>query len=313
MSSRKNRILAVTLLVLTILSVALAWWGRGEERTEIDPQLFAVSDTEKISHVTMARAEDTVELSFDEGRWLVNNTWPADLQMIKVLMAALRQVEPHRPVSAARADSVNALLKSRGTAVTLTFSDGGSRSYTVGGSRGKTEAWFRNEGDPTPYVAIIPGYRVYVSGIFEMDAGGWRNKRVFDFNWRNFKSLTASFPREPKADFVVEMNQRYFGVRGMTEVDTTRLNDYLDAVSLLFARRYVPENDPIVASGMKQPPVSRLEIRDIADRVYTLDLFTPGKDDDEVLGRLADGQWVSFDRAEIFALVRRREYFRPGN
>ncbi len=41
----------------------------------------------------------------------------------------------------------------------------------------------------------IPGYRVYVSGIFELDESGWREKRVFAFNWQNFQKLDAHFPK----------------------------------------------------------------------------------------------------------------------
>jgi len=305
MDSQHNKILTVSLVGLMTLSVVLAWLSRDDERIVIDRTAFAVDETEKINRVTLM-SDDTVTLAYDGSRWVVNNTWDADLQMIKVLMATLRQVEPHRPIAASRVDTVNAQLESRGTRVILGMSDGTQRSFFAGGNSGKSEAWFRNEETPQPYVVIIPGYRVYVSGIFELNASGWRNKRIFDFNWRNFKSLTASYPREPNAGLTVELKQRYFGIRDMQSVDTTRLNNYLDAVSLLLARRFVTDEP---ATLRNQVPVARIVVGDIANREYTLELFAPQREDDEVFGRLNDGQLVTFDRADIVEIVRRRDWF----
>lgn len=308
MDPRRTKALAVSLVVLLMLSAALTWFGRDDAQLVVDKQLFAVDDTEKVNRVTMTSSTDTVDLTFD-GKWSVNGKWDADIQMIKVLMATLRQIEPHRPVAAARVDTVNKQLNGRGTKVMLAFADGSERAFIVGGNQAKSEAWFRKEGEQQPYIVIIAGYRVYVSEIFEMDASGWRNKRVFDFNWRNFKSLTASYPKEPKAGFGVEMKQRYFGIRDMEKVDTTKLNDYLDAVSLLMAKRFVEKAEPVADSIVRGSAVARIDILDIADRKYTLELFAPRRNDAEVFGRLADGQVVTFDRADIVEIVRRRAWF----
>lgn len=308
MEPRRTKALAVLLGSLLLISATLAWIGRPETRLVVDKDLFAVKETEKINRVLMVRKSDTVDLTFD-GSWTVNGKWDADLQMIKVLMAALRQIVPHRPVAASRVDTVNKQLGERGTRVVLSDSDGTEMKLIAGGNSAKSEAWFRKEGEEQPYVVIIPGYRVYVSGIFEMDASGWRNKRIFDFNWRNFKSLTASYAKEPKAGFRVEMKQRYFGIQDMAEVDTTKLNDYLDAVSLLLATRFVTRPEPMADSIVRTSAVARIDIRDIADRIYSLELFAPRKDDDEVFGRLADGQVVAFDRSDVIGIVRRRGWF----
>ncbi len=290
---------------LLVVSVGLFWLLRDEERPVVDRDAFTVMETEKVNRVTLSRASDTVTLAYDGTRWTANGR-EADLQMIKVLMATLRQAEPHRPVAARMTDTVKSQLNRRGTAVTVVQNDGTTFSFLSGGNRGKTEAWFLKSGETQPYIMIIPGYRVYVSGIFEMDAGGWRNKRIFDFNWRNFKSLNATYSKEPAAGFTVEMKQRYFGIRGLDPVDTTKLNDYLDAVSLLLAKRFVTASADTVKRG---DPVARIEIRDIADRSYSLDLFAPVGEDPEAFGRLSDGQLVAFERADIAAIVRRKGWF----
>ncbi len=180
------------------------------------------------------------------------------------------------------------------------------RDFWVGGNQNKSEAWFLSE-DNRAMVMIIPGYRVYVSGIFELPAGGWRNKQVFDFNWSNFRTLTATYPKQPAEGFTIELKQRLAGIRNAENIDTTRLNDYLDAVSLLMAKRFL---DKKTSDGIRlQQPEVRIDVEDIAKRTYSLELFAPGQEGSEVFGRLDSGELVVFDGADISAIVRGRSFF----
>ncbi len=309
MHKNHSKYLAVSLSLLILVSATLFFLTHKEERADIDPAYFAVTNTEQIDHVQLVSPKDTVDLIFDGSRWTVNGQWEADMQMIKVLMATLRQAAPHRPVAAVLTDSITKQLLLQGTRVML--SEGGQprMSFFAGGNSDNTESWFLKEGDDQPYIMIIPGYRVYVSGILQLNAGGWRNKRIFDFNWRNFKSLTANYTNEPKEGFSVEMRQRYFGIRELVMSDTTKLNDYLDAVSLLMATRFIEPRDAAALSAMRQGPVAHIEIKDIADRTYTLDLFLPGDKSAEVFGRMTGGQLVTIDRDAVSSIARRRAYF----
>ncbi|MDZ4714596.1 MAG: hypothetical protein SH819_03920 [Cytophagales bacterium] len=306
MGEMRNKYLAGSSAVLLTVSVTLFLSTREVQKPAIDPAYFAVTDTEQVDRVTLATADDTVALTFDGSRWRVNNRWDADVQMIKVLMATLRQAEVHRAVPVSMVDTVTRQLDRLGIQVSVQEAGIERIRFLAGGNPQKTESWFLKEGEARPYIMIIPGYRVFVSGILELKEGGWRNKRIFEFNWRNFKTLTASYANEPAAGFTVEMKQRYFGIREVKQVDTTKLNDYLDAVSLLVARRFVNgRSDSLPAVK----PAARIDITDIADRTYSLELFPAGAKDTEVYGRMADGQRVAFDRDVVTALLRRRGYF----
>lgn len=308
MQQQRNKYLAISALVLLASTVTLFLTSREERSPEIDHSYFSLKDTEQLDMLTLQSPQDTVVLTFEGSRWRVNDRWDADIQMIKVLMATLQQVEPHHTVSSSVMDTVLRQLQRRGTRVVAMQNGIEKMNFLAGGNLQKTESWFLKAGDASPYVVVIPGYRVYVSGIFQMEEVGWRNKRIFEFNWRNFKSLTASYPSEPKSGFTIEMRQRYFGIKEIPRVDTTKLNDYLDAVSLLVANRFVSGS----ADGLlPQRPAVRIEILDIANRTYTLEMFTPEKDAAEVYGRMADGQVVAFDRSAIYAIARQRAYFVP--
>jgi hypothetical protein len=302
--------LTVSLIVLIVLSAVLFFFGRDESRPEIKRDYFKAKNSEKVDHVTLQSPRGNVDLRFENKHWRVNEKWDADMQMIKLFFATLSQTEVRRPVANNIRDSIAQRLGNVGTHVQL-FEDGKVVSdFMAGGNEAKTESWFMKVDEQQPYVVIIPGYRVYVSGIVELEAGGWRNKRIFDFYWGNFKSLRASYMREPTQDFEIELKGAYFGIKNMQKVDTAKLNSYLDAVSLLFATRYVPAGKPVADSLAKAQPAARIDIRDIADRTYSIELFTPRKNDNEVYGKTADGEIVAFSKNAVAEIVRRRDYFK---
>ena len=70
----------------------------------------------------------------------------------------------------------------------------------------------------------------------------------------------------------------------------------------------LPEIDSLVATA----PAIRIEVKDIANRMYVLELFTPRKEDAEVYGRLADGQIVALEKNRIGEIARRKDFFRPA-
>lgn len=311
MIEKRNTYLGISAAVLLFVAIALFLMSWEENPPEIDPDYFGMTDTEQVDKLVLQSPYDTVVLTFEGSRWRVNGRWDADVQMIKVLMATLRQAIPYRMVSTSLMDTVVQQLEQRGTRVLIEEGGVVRMVFLAGGNSQKTESWFLKMGDTRPFVMVIPGYRVYVSGILQMDEGGWRDKRIFNFNWRNFKSLTASYPNEPAAGFTVEMKQRYFGIKDLTEVDTTKLNDYLDAVSLLAANHFVAGGSRAVDSVMIIAPLARIEIHDVASRTYSLDVFAGTKNEMAYYGRMEDGQIVVLDRRAIDEVAKRRIYFIP--
>ena len=303
--------MAILLAILAMTSMSLMVFTREDVRSAVDRDYFKVIETEKVDRVVLGAPTGTVELKFENNRWRINEKWDADVQMIKVLFATLRQVEPRRPVPARMKDSVAQWLDKGGIRVTIFEGNQTKQEFLVGGNDIKTEAWFMKAGDEQPYLMMIPGYRVYVAGVFELPENGWRNKRIFDFNWRNFRSLTAAYSTDTRDGFEIEMKDRYFGIRNMGAVDTAKLNSYLDAMSLLFATRFVSPDQPGIDSVTMLLPTARIEIKDIAGRIYGLDVFPIRKKNSEIIGRMADGQLVALDRRVVGEVVKKRNYFIP--
>jgi hypothetical protein len=307
MQEKRNKRLVIIFAVLCCITTVVYFIGRADGSIDVDETLFKDFDLQEIDQVSLESKEDTVLLQFNGTKWLVNEQFNADAAMIQILFATLQQAEPKRPVSPSIRDSVSRDLKKEGIKVSL-FSSGVKKIvFYAGGNARKTQAIFCAEGNDMPYIMSIPGYRVYVSGIFELPENDWKDKLVFAFNWRNFESLEARFPEAAEQGFKVSLRDNYFGIEGMASVDTARLNQFLDDVSLLTASEYL--NKPIFGGGLSIPPASMIiTVRDIAQRAYTLELYKHA-DMQNVPGLINGKQWAVFAPSKVDEIFRKRPFF----
>ncbi len=295
--------MAIFLIILILL-------GNSSDKIAVDKNLFKVADQTKIDRVVLKKSTEQIELRFDGAKWMVNNSFEADRQMIQVFFATLLQAEPRRPVAQRLRDSIHQQINTIGVDVKLFEGETLRKNFVVGGNDRKSETYYELADEPAPYLITIPGYRVYVAAIFELNSYDWRDKRIFNFNWQNFKRLTASFAGNDKESFAISFQNKFFGLEGNPKADTTKLNDYLDAVSLLQSARYLPVGESAAYDSMLvTKPYYSIEVSDIANRTYRLDLFPQIKQDRAVLGKLVDGQALLISREDLMRLDRKKSHF----
>ncbi|HTE30640.1 MAG TPA: DUF4340 domain-containing protein [Chryseolinea sp.] len=308
MQAKKNKLLAALLLMLLVLTTAAFLVKRTNSHDSTDKDLFRDFDLKTISRIILASPAGRVELSFTGSRWKVNNEYAADPSMIEVLFATLQQAEPKRPIGSSQQDSLSANLQNQGVKVSLFNGENIVKSFYAGGNTRKNQAYFMADDRSVPYVMTIPGYRVYVSGIFELDEGAWRDKHIFAFNWRNFHELDASFAGAAGNDFKVVMMDNLFTVAGLQTVDTTRLNDFLDNVSLLTADAFAQSTPQLDSLGKTKPLVS-IVVKDVAKKEYKLDLYPKVGPTENFPGLIDGTQWAYFHKNTIEGVIRPRSFF----
>jgi hypothetical protein len=306
MQKQKNIILMVSLVVMLGVTGVLLWTGDQSGTLEIDQTLFRV-DVTKVNKVMLTSTRDTIELDYDGARWQLNGEFAVDPNMVDVLFATIQQAIPRKTVAAALADSVTDALQKNGVRVSL-FVDGQlQKEFYAGGNVQKTSAYFQLP-NGIPYTVVIPGYRVYTSGIFELRESGWKQKYVFGFNWRNFQRLEAEFPANHSFDFKVLMSKEYFGIEGVAQADTAKLNTFLDQVSLLTVDQY--EDDRKVTDSLSTlRPSMVIRVYDIAKREFSLQIFSPAKAGGDVYGLIGGKQAAIFNFQKISPLIRPKEFF----
>ena len=308
MQEKINIRLLVSLVILTGITTLVFFFSSTSPSPVADKKLFKVDDLKTIDQVILESPNGKVELTYNGSRWKVNNQYDADRDMVDVLFATLEQAEPKRPVPSALIDSVGKKMEAQGVKVSLLASGKLLQTFYAGGNEQKTQAYFKKPGENVPYLMVIPGYRVYVSGILELNEGGWRDKYAFGFNWRNFSGMEIIFPGRQADNFVVARGKDYFGIQGLAQVDTTRLNDFIDAISLLTVDAYL-ESTPVTDSLKNLQPVMMIRVKDIANRDYVLNLFSTATQNEQVTGLLNDSDAVLFDPHKIRPILKPREFF----
>lgn len=308
MQEKLNIRLTILLAILISITTAFYFFIQSDGRLEVNKDLFRIENYTKVDRVLMETSGRKIELNYNGTTWKVNGNHDADRQLITVLFATLQQAEPKRPVASNETEAVANRLVREGVKVSLLEGGEVRKVLHAGGNPEKTLTYFYQEGD-RPWVVTIPGYRIYVASILELDENGWRDKRVFNFNWRNFKTLTVTFPSDGKENFQVSQRGRYFDIVGM-EADTTRLNNFLDDVSLLVGDQIIsPDAFPRYDSLLTTAPMMKMVINDIANRTYELELFKGVTGDAALLGQVNGVEAMLFDRKKIFSIAKNKSYF----
>lgn len=309
MHKKRNIRLLLSLVALTCLTSVAYFISKKEAYTVANPDMFKVEDFKTIDRILLESKTDTVNIAFDGTRWRLNNEHNADRQMIDLLFATLQQVTPKRPLATNVRDSVARNLITNGVRVSLYRGEGLQKTFYAGGNPQKSQAYFVDPETSTPYLMAIPGYRVYAAGILELDKNGWRDKYAFGFNWRNFERMEVSFPAKPSDNFAVSMTDDFFGIEGVQATDTSRLNTFLDNVSLLMVSQYLKKEEINTDSLSHEQPDIRIVVKDIGKREYSLSIYLTPEDTKEIIGLLNDIQPVLFNYRDIRNIVKPKSHF----
>jgi hypothetical protein len=305
---KKNISLLISLGILSLVSLFLFISG-SDTGEVIDPTLFRLSNSTIVDRVLMIKRNDTTDLHYKTSGWKVNNTYEADRGMVDVLFATINQATPKREVATRLRDSVINRMYAEGVKVLFYSGANVQMEFQVWGDAESGLTYFSNSENKTPYVMVIPGYRVQVAGIFEQTSNTWRDKRIFNFNWRNFKELTAQFPRDPKQNFQVAMAGRYFSIVGEAKIDTASLNNYLDAVSLIRATQfYTIGESPSTDSLIKTSPVMTLDVKDVGNSIYSFKLFEVAKGQSSAISQWGN-DYVWLNRRDILQIYKKKKDF----
>jgi hypothetical protein len=301
---KKNKLLFFSLLLLTGATILAFVFTDRDDHTEVDKNIFKVADLKSVNEVRLLRANDSINLKFNGSSWIVNEKYEADKNMIQVLFATLQQAEAKRILTGAISDSIQNQFRKAGTTVELLIDGTAVKSFQAVGNVSKTTAYFKNMEDDEIYVMAIPGYRVYVAGVLELNENGFRNKYAFGFNWQNFKSLRASFGAQPSENFSVSMNKGYFSIDNLKETDTTKLYNYLDEVARLTVDQF---HETATFDTVASKPLVEIVVGDIASRTYQLKIF--GSGDSQVMPGLLNGEPVDISAPKIRPLMKGKSFF----
>src|SRR6185369_1823096 len=105
-------------------------------------------------HVLLESTKGKTDLKFNGTKWMVNEKYEADCQMITVLFATLKQTIAKRQVATHSQDSLKKEISSSGVKISCFEAGSLSKEIWAGGNAQKTETYFQLK-DGKPYVVTI--------------------------------------------------------------------------------------------------------------------------------------------------------------
>ncbi|MTI21179.1 DUF4340 domain-containing protein, partial [Fulvivirga sp. RKSG066] len=273
MQEKKNKKLAVILIVLVAVAVIIHFTTGDQDRIDVDKSLFAYDDVSQIDEVRIELPSETVTLTYAKGMWSVNGKHKADPQRVKVLFAVAKQVSARRPVAKQQADSLSQTMHSSGTSVTFLQQGEKVHKFDVLGDESRSLTYMTSEDAEEIYLTEIPGYRSYLAGIFTVDANGWRDPLVFDINWRNMQRVTMHYPGREDDSFDIIYNDNMYQVEQINDTDTTRLFDTLDDIARLYLNDYLDPSEVKANQGLIDEHLATIIVEDVGKNTSSLEVF----------------------------------------
>jgi hypothetical protein len=218
---KKNRIIFLVVIVLAIVAVALFLM---QSKTTFRRSMsdFAVKDTSIVTKIFMSdKNNNTLKLTrLEPGKWTVNDKYPAQKQMVDILLSTLSGLEVREPIAKAAhntiisdmaVNSVKVEIYRMGFRINifgwirLFPHEKLDKVYYVGGATPNNRGSYMLLEDSTePFVTYLPGLRGFVSPRYSPLEKYWRDFTVFKKPLREIAKVRMEFPSNPDDSYEVK-------------------------------------------------------------------------------------------------------------
>lgn len=256
--------LSFVLIGLLFISLILYWYELQEKAPSIDKGMFAIADTTQVIGITIESKNKTVAIQRQENKWLLNDEYGVDPGLIYLSMRILNAVQTQRPVSRSNFDALKNELKSSARKVSIALNGGQSKSFYAGGNAAKTTAYFASDDWSEIYLVTIPGYKSYLSGIFELSPNQWRDRMLFASSWRTIQRLQIDYVDGTTSDLNIFYDKQFLAVEHIAELDTAVLMNYLQPLEFFQVNDYLDQGSfSKYDSLLSVEPLANLSLEDI--------------------------------------------------
>ncbi len=233
------RVKSIALLGISLLLIILNLWLFNLKPALVslsfDPDLFMIRDTTQIEKFQFHSKILDHYFSRQEG-WKINNKFPSDPNLRKMLFTVYKRIKVARALTG---DEKNQLLKRNekmGTSVTLTV-EGREQSYSVVGNANKTKTYFVQNQEV--YQVDIPGYQDFLASIYELKRDQWRDRLVFNGNWRTIQKMEVIYPEKLDKNLLIRFKETFYEVDGLTQIDSSAVVAYLNQFEYMQANERI--------------------------------------------------------------------------
>ncbi|SHJ73606.1 hypothetical protein SAMN04488028_1011063 [Reichenbachiella agariperforans] len=306
--SKVQKLGGVLLVLVLISSVLFLFDGRGGS-DQIDRDRFVIADTAAIDAIHIQSTDQDIHVVRQGDTWTLNDTLAIDPSLMQITNSIMSQVTVQRPVSQLNKAEVRQQLEKTGQKVTISLGDE-RRTFYTGGNLQKTQSYFADEELKEVYLVGIPGYHHYIPGIFELTLNQWRDRLLFDSNYRSIQEWTIDYAKG--VDLKMEFEDRFFSIAGVQQIDTAALMSYFNGFEQFQLNDYLsPGKYPRYDSLLTTAPIAHLSLTDIDQRKNrVLDIYAKIPGERFYLYSDANKEMIVVDEKRTEALLKSPSQFK---
>ncbi|MBQ6096519.1 MAG: DUF4340 domain-containing protein [Bacteroidales bacterium] len=328
MKSKKNLIIT-TIVVLLGVATVLVVLLRGRSRTfSQDFQIEAAAHPGRVSKIYMADKENhQVVLEYvSDSVWLVDGLYPASYPMVELMLQTLSDMRIRNQVNKSAAQNVTKQMAAKSVKVEVYYKD-----YRINWFKGKFRlfpfvnrdviyvghdtqdmmaTYMYREGDRTPYIVNIPGFRGCLSPRFVVDSYAWRSHSIVSLPVQRIAKVELQIPSQPEESFLIEREGEGFvfnklnPLQRMEGFDTARVAQLLSSfVNLNFDEfaKVVPQVE--LDTTFAASPRTILKVTDIDGNTKTLKTYIKYSNPDDLVTMPDTSMYQVFDINRLYAIL----------
>ena len=302
---KKNNILLIAVLTILVVVILLNHFLLNRNQGVLkDKLMLTIENTADINKVVFESPDGYNELEYSNQKWMINEKYIVDPVKIQLLFATVNQMSIRRLVEGNMMRQIDSLISLSNEKISFYSSGKLVKSFQLIGDPEQQVSYIKHNNEI--YLMEIPGYNAYIYGLLNIREKEWRHHNILhEMPWRNLSSIQVEYPQTNSSFEIIRM-RGFFTVDGIQETDTTKLTDFIDALSLLNAEEYLYSGS-FDTSNIKL----RVTISDVGKNTFVLETQAENPDELYVTGRLNKHNMMKIKKAALEPLFRTKNYFKP--
>ncbi len=200
---KQKQLLIAIIVLLVLFSIYFAFF---RNRMAYDEKMeITLQDTNLISGIRIIEDSNEVNITKIENKWLVNGVYNANEFAIKRLFRIFKNLEITTLLPKNEHDSFINQLEKNGISIRF-FSDKTLKAtYIIGNYDEIRNSTILMTVEKLPIYASAPGLATDIRKFVEADPLFWRNKRIFQFESNEIKSISFFDFKKPNNSFQIEI------------------------------------------------------------------------------------------------------------
>lgn len=258
---------------------------------------FAINDTASVTKIKYIFNGEVLELSRRNSLWVVNNKYPAKIQLVNVTLKFLQQINVISTVPKESVPHAIEALNERSLQVTIEGSGKPMVQYRFCEiDTAPSKAFFIMEGSSKPFIANITGFDLPLFTLFSTSERMWRDRKIFTTAREDMMMVGLAYPKNPDNSFAISEVENNFqlkqGEEVLSKLKKDAVENFFMGVSRLAADHIGVERMNVKYADIKDDlPYAELVVKGKDNRLETLKIYqipdpnSPSKvDPDKLVG-----------------------------